>query len=225
MVSLLEFLQTKLEIIPGQTRNVNIDGFTFENLPVYGRGAIPLKVLWSYYKDMQGTQVLGKHTSIEIIKALTKRGECQTGLSSYFVRLRHASTVFKNMMRRLQSIDEIAWLPGYHFTDNLLGARTNEDYWTIKDNCDSLVSEWDDIKRFLTYEYSEKHLTIDGSCKAHCCKFGLSKDELCGQLHEDGRCTKCVGVLNFFCKIDILIDHVRDVLIDHELTHFGGKPS
>jgi hypothetical protein len=79
MVSLLKFLQTKLEVIPGQARNVNINGFTFENLPVYGRDAIILKVLWRYYNEMYVTQeVLGRDTGTEIIKALTKHSKCKT---------------------------------------------------------------------------------------------------------------------------------------------------
>ena len=41
---------------------------------------------------------------MEIATAMTKKGETLSGLSTYFVRLRHSTEVFNSMMKQLKRI-------------------------------------------------------------------------------------------------------------------------
>jgi hypothetical protein len=89
--SAMEYLQQSLQIRPGSTRTVSCGGHAFINMPVYQRGGMAVEKMHSAYKESCGgedSDYLGKHTFCELTKMMTKRGECQTGLSTYFVRLR-----------------------------------------------------------------------------------------------------------------------------------------
>jgi hypothetical protein len=43
---------------------------------------------------------------------MTKKGECKTGLSTYYVRIKHCQDVFIRIMKRLSSMPQIKELPG-----------------------------------------------------------------------------------------------------------------
>ena len=74
-------------------------------MPVYERGGKSLGQLFELCKaHKEKNELVGRPTFMEIATAMTKKGETLSGLSTYFVRLRHSTEVFNSMMERLKTI-------------------------------------------------------------------------------------------------------------------------
>ena len=87
----------------------------------------------------------------------------QTGLSSYFVRLRDVGRIIIRMLNRLSEIDGIT---GIGFSDN--------DDKNIEKDCDYLLEQWETVYQFVQYEYSYNHLLVNSSCRCHCMTFAVN---------------------------------------------------
>ena len=98
----ISFLQETLQMKSGITRNMSLDGFSFNHLPVYQRGGIPVDSLFKFYKLGHGIEEqLGKSSFVETLKLITQRGEAKAGLSIYYIHFRHCNTIFNDMMKHV----------------------------------------------------------------------------------------------------------------------------
>ena len=91
---------------PGVTRDIKFEGYIFKQLPIYERGGIPIKSFFLSYKQgtHQGLRV-GRALFFDIMKILTKHGESKSGLSTYYISIRHALSIFVKMMKRVSLIN------------------------------------------------------------------------------------------------------------------------
>ena len=195
--SAMEFLTTKLPFRPGLTRTMKIDKYIFKALPVYQRGGKSLEDLFFEYKKCQtnfNENALGQHSFVELVKFISAKGETKTGLSTYYVKLSHALTVFKEMLVRLKCIDELKIMK-----ETWMGVVVDE-----------FLKESDLLQDFLTYGYSKEHLQIDSKFRSLCCRHALNEKNTCGHTHNGTKeCKKCSDAVNFFSKFTELIDTIK----------------
>jgi hypothetical protein len=107
---------------------------------------------------------------------MTKKGECKTGLSTYYVRIKHCQDVFIRIMKRLSSMPRIKELPGIFKHES---PTQGTGVWTVSDDTKLLAKQVEELHDFLTYSYSAKHLKLEDGMKCHCCKFARSDENLC----------------------------------------------
>ena len=200
----MEYMMDVLQLRPGATHSVKVDGHVFSNLPVYDRGGKNMEVLFADYKNAitEPDDRIGLKTYSTLLKMLTKRGEVKTSLSAYYFRFEYAKKVFMKMMDRLVEImDEVAVIP-------LSNDRAKE----FKDKFELL-------SQFLSYGYLKDHIEIESSVEEHCCRHAVNKRTdrgRCGNQanhsHEDGKvCSQCHDLFTFFldgCDLAELIDEV-----------------
>lgn len=104
--TVLSFLQSSLCVKPGVVRDVTVADHRFTNMPLYERGGKSVERLFEAYKSVHPeNQRIGRILFIDIVKLLTKRGESKAGLSTYYINLRYASSVFKQMQFRSTNFD------------------------------------------------------------------------------------------------------------------------
>ena len=203
----IQYLQGQLPIIAGKTRNVKVDGNMFKNLPVYSRGGKAIeKLCQDYHRVFPDKKCrIGQRNFSKVVRMLCKKGTMETGLSSYFVKLRDVSAIFIRMMKRIGDIP------------NMTGCGFVENNREIKKDTEHLSKEFKELEQFLHFEYSYKHITLDAPCKCHCYRFALDKqdksDSIAGPRHQNQMvCKSCLKPCLIFQKTIQLLQHVIDQL-------------
>ena len=205
IISALLFLQSALQVRPGAIRSVSLAGHTFQGMPVYTRGGTSVETLYQTYSNsVDAIDRLGITTFIDFSKLLTARGVEKTGLSTYYVRLKYASSIYIGMIERIKQIKELTVLPGMLPPTNF---EVNE--WLVDNDCDLLLLQWKNILQFLSYQYSEKNLKIDSETPCLCCRYGVSKINLCNHEHiADNNCKNTIDALEAIVPFTKLLQHL-----------------
>jgi hypothetical protein len=221
----VEFLTSTLSARPGVTRNVKFSNHVFRNMPVYIRGGDPIREnLYKEYGRCQreeGAKAIGKHTFEELTKLLTKKGECKTGLSTYYIKLRYATDQYQKMITRLGASEHYGQLPGCFVPDEseLTGTadekREQHATWMVADDCKYLGERMEEITSFLAYRYSELHLNLDAEESCHSCRFGSNAGALDNH-PSSSNCEMCAECMTFFDKTLELLEHC-DSIVAHQL--------
>lgn len=180
LANLIAFVQASLEVKPGVCRDVNLAGHLFKALPIFDRGGKPVKELFSVYKEAhpEDDQRVGFPTFKDIMQLLTLRGAAKNALSTYYIKFRHAATVFVEMMAELDNAD------------------CYKDKAAIKDGVHQLQASWEEKYDFLLCEYTKDHLDFESNDVAHNCIFAL--DGYCDNVNSRMCCAKCARLFTFF---------------------------
>ena len=217
--SALEYFTTKLQVKPGVTRSVKVDGHQFHWLPEYGRGGDSLQQLFEEYKKAQSEMNLphlGRPTFTKLAHFISTKGESKTGLSSHYVRLSHAFEIVRLILARLKEMVG---------TMSVIDAEFNK-------KLDSLEAERVENKQFLTYGYIKSHLQMESKIASHCSRHALNPDGSCNtddctdkhnHLAADPDCEQCVRPVRFFDKLKKAVEEVMSKLegvanLEGELT-------
>jgi hypothetical protein len=219
VIGALEYVMNALQVVPGASRNITFGDYGFRCMPVYERGGWAISKIFEGYKTSWGREDhIGRDTFSQLTQLLTKRGESQTGLSTYYVRLKYASDVYIGMLKRLIALAPIADFTGKFLPEN----EESRNGWKVRDDCNQLLAKWDETQQFMAYEFSEKHLNIDSVKKDHCCRFAVNKESTCTHTHEHAHCKQCVETFNCverFRSLLYFIDEtcrVKNVELDKE---------
>ena len=203
IVTAIQFLQSQLPVIPGKVSDKKIDGHLFKNLPVYSLGGKSLNKLFAEYSltyDQAPTNIIGLKNFVSLGQILCKRGEIKTGLSSYYVQLRHADLIMVRMLKRLGQVKNVVGIA-------LEGSNV------LQDNTNYLQSEWSHLYNFTQYHFSN-HVEQDSKWRSHCCRYALNKTLCCNHHHPPVDCRSCSKSFSFFKIFEKLITHVIKQLRD-----------
>jgi hypothetical protein len=184
----VNFLENALEPKPGVTRCLTIDSIFIPGLPVFSRGGTTILDLFEDYKKAAVQDKVGLAAFTDVAKALTRRDQIKTGLSTYLVKIRYSAKVCGEALKRLTVIESVKDLPGL------------EPGKFIKHDAEELRVELFDLMKYLSYEYSEEHLELSAADPAHCCTRGVNKDQECGHNHVGSECAKCSRIRSFFAS-------------------------
>lgn len=235
--SALAFLQSSLQVRAGAIRSITFAGFQFNGLPVYTRGGINVENLHATYcKSIGEEKPLGMNTFGQFTKLMTTRGIEKTGLSTYYVRLKYASSIYISMLKRLQMIPEIANKVGIFgpadqntiqnlATNETINEHTDDtrtEIWTIKKDCNLLIDKWNETMQFLSYQFSEKNLKLDSECSVLCCRFGVNLIPTCNHVHEMQQCKHSIDALTAvdpFGQLLNTIDIVNNTDVNEEICY------
>jgi hypothetical protein len=224
----VEYLISTLPVLRGRTRNFRFANHVFRNMPLYKRGGDSARlVIYREYGSCQkkaGVKALGKHSFEELTRLLTTKGEIKTGLSTYYIKLRYATSLFQKMITRLGTIEGIGYLPGRfvpsesEVTGTAEKKSVQQDEWKVADDCEKLSQCMEAHVRFLAHSYSKQHLNIDDAgMSSHSCRFAVNAEALDGH-PTSSNCKKCVDCMTFFSKTSELLDH-SDGLADTDHPH------
>ena len=74
---------------------------------MYDRGGKALEGMFKNYMNAlpDGDDILGEPTLKDIVKLPTMNGESKSGLSTYYIKLRHVKTVFDAMLDRIGEME------------------------------------------------------------------------------------------------------------------------
>ena len=79
----VRFLESVLELKPGATRTIRIGDTRIKGMPILSREGRTDGSLFDLYKKVTGDDyLLGRHTFIDILQALTKKDQIKTGVST-----------------------------------------------------------------------------------------------------------------------------------------------
>ena len=111
----IKFLQGNFQTIPGLMKDLKIDRHVVKNFPVYSQGGKSMVALFDkyreFYHDLE-TRIGGEFLAVS--KIFCKSNNMKTGISSYYVQTRDVSSVMKDMMNMLSTIEGVSG-----FSDNL----------------------------------------------------------------------------------------------------------
>lgn len=68
----------------------------------------------------------------------------------------------------------------------------------VKERAKSLMQEWDAIRMFVVWEYSNPHLKMTDKDISHCCTYALGGT--CTHAHKLQSCSKYCGCVKFFAR-------------------------
>ena len=77
-----------------------------------------------YKRTHANITTLGRHNFIRVSQILCQKGEIKTGLSSYFVKVRDVSEVFKRMLDQVGSLSNVVSI-GFTQGDTKIQKDTN----------------------------------------------------------------------------------------------------
>lgn len=201
-VGAMHFLQSSLQLKPGYTRDVTVGGHTFNSIPVYERGGSTSEELFKAYKESVDTDLLvGEPTFRDMLKLLSKRGEMKAGLSTYYIRMRDFGKNFCLMMNRILEIENL---------------RAQE---SVTLRIAELLEQWNDIRQFILWEYSNNHIQISSEDSIRCSAFALGGT--CSHVHTSVHmcCEKCSKTISFFNDVaDYITSSVIGFLNDQSYT-------
>jgi hypothetical protein len=151
-----------------------------------------------------GIPSIGETLFHEVVTMMTKKGEYKTGLSTYYVWIKHCQDVFIcSSVKRLSLMPCIRGLP--HIFQHKSPTQA-PGVWTVVDDMELvLAKQVVNLCDFLTYSYSTNHLTSKDGMKCHCCKFALNKETICLHPHpsqQQQECKQCYGpMMSFYGKL------------------------
>jgi hypothetical protein len=122
VIGALEYVMNTLQVVPGASRNITLGDYGFQCMPVYERGGWAISKIFEGYKISWGREdPVGRDTFSQLMQLLTKCGESQTSLSTYYVRVWYASDVYIGMLKRLVALACIA-----NFTEKFIPENDEE---------------------------------------------------------------------------------------------------
>jgi hypothetical protein len=178
LATVVDFITINLQPRPAQMRNKRIKDYLFKNVPVFDRGGLSIKCLFSIYKQHTYNQErVGFPTFNNIIHLLTSKGETKAGLSTYYVDFRHYNQIVNSMLTRLEKLE-------------LEQQKIND-----------LKNRWNYLFIFCKFDYCKEHLCEDSNHISHCMTCALGED--CNKIHGNNEiCVQCLEL--FKLPIDIL---------------------
>ena len=133
----------------------------------------------SYKELFTASQRIGRDTFRDVVRFLTKRGESKSGVSTYYIQFRYASSVFVKMINRIKD---------FHFKTQV--SRVGRLAMSKE-----LLDLWEKIEQFLKWEYSSLHMLIKDSNNVHCCFHAFGS---CLHKHDKCECPKCSLIFHFY---------------------------
>ncbi|CAB4058824.1 unnamed protein product [Lepeophtheirus salmonis] len=173
IANVISFIQEREPLKPGSgTRNIQVSGYIFKHIPQYGRSKKSIEMLQAQYCSLVTAENrIGRQTFRDTIMAMTKGNETKNEVSPYFLRFKHLGNIFCKMLRRI------------HELNPMIGVSEME-------------TSWEKIRRFLMWEFGNRHVQHRDIDAIHCCQFALG--ESCGHIHADRSCSRCAECFTFF---------------------------
>lgn len=198
LASAVQYIQSNLQVKPGQSRSMTIGGNVLHGLPVYQRGGLSYADLHKDYKNSFPDElVLGQKTFRDIAAALTKKGEAKAGLSTYYIRFRNVGRRFEEMLERTLQFEY----------------ETPLQFTEVQTRLKFVLAEWKEMCQFLDYGYSWNHLDLSSRDKSHCCTYasgGRSNHE-----YDVSICSKCnMSYIFFETKVVSIMKVAKSYIVD-----------
>ena len=200
IVSVLDFFEGSLQVIPGASRSVKMYGEVFPHLPVYERGGRSKDDLFVAYKKCYPENRVGQKFFVGLLDLLSKQAELKAGLSSYLIELRYIATILKHILDRI---------PHLELRDGVTNA---DDESSIQRTCKQIQQKWEELYVFLSFEFGAKHISKnDPIDAAHCCTFAVGGN--CTHTHNlsELQCSQCISCFDFFhCEVEPFFKKLRE---------------
>ena len=175
LISAIDFLLNVLEPKPGIVRSMTVFGHYFSSMPVLERGGKSKSVLFEKYKNKRENH-LGRDTFVGLVDLLSRKSKIYTGLSTYFVDVKHMTNEFSLMMKRIAI-----------FTNTI---EESSEFNNFSKQLETMVE-------FLRYDYCTYHIDSNDDTY-HCSKYALG--EKCHHAHfiTIQSCLQCHEIFVFF---------------------------